>query len=144
MDGYFPCLSIADKFEKNRTRLPSQSRGTGRQVANRHKYNYLPLPGSLGACKDCLGRILIYQLDYSAQPCNFVEFIAADWNEHYERSRPSSTMILYDVFSRHRKVHASIFVLFVLFLHIIFEDMEKQEHPKFIRYRTLPALVWPV
>ena len=49
-----------------------QSRATG-GVANG---TYLfALPGSPGACKDAWDEILVKQLDYRHQPCNFVEIL---------------------------------------------------------------------
>ncbi|MCF2871195.1 molybdenum cofactor biosynthesis protein B [Octadecabacter sp. G9-8] len=49
-----------------------QSRATG-GVANG---TYLfALPGSTGACKDAWDEILVKQLDYRHQPCNFVEIL---------------------------------------------------------------------
>ena len=58
-----------------------QSRATG-GVANG---TYLfALPGSPGACKDAWDEILVMQLDYRHQPCNFVE-IFPRLNEHQRR-----------------------------------------------------------
>jgi len=58
-----------------------QSRATG-GVANG---TYLfALPGSPGACKDAWDEILVKQLDYRHQPCNFVE-IFPRLNEHQRR-----------------------------------------------------------
>jgi len=59
-----------------------QSRATG-GVANG---TYLfALPGSPGACKDGWDEILLAQLDYRHQPCNFVE-IFPRLNEHQRRN----------------------------------------------------------
>lgn len=58
-----------------------QSRATG-GVANG---TYLfALPGSTGACKDAWDEILVWQLDYRHQPCNFVE-IMPRLDEHLRR-----------------------------------------------------------
>lgn len=58
-----------------------QSRATG-GVANG---TYLfALPGSTGACKDAWDEILVKQLDYRHQPCNFVE-IFPRLDEHKRR-----------------------------------------------------------
>lgn len=58
-----------------------QSRATG-GVANG---TYLfALPGSTGACKDAWDEILVKQLDYRHQPCNFVE-IFPRLDEHQRR-----------------------------------------------------------
>lgn len=58
-----------------------QSRATG-GVANG---TYLfALPGSTGACKDAWDEILIKQLDYRHQPCNFVEILPR-LDEHQRR-----------------------------------------------------------
>lgn len=58
-----------------------QSRATG-GVANG---TYLfALPGSPGACKDAWDEILVKQLDYRHQPCNFVE-IMPRLDEHKRR-----------------------------------------------------------
>ena len=42
------------------------------------------LPGSRGACKDAWDEILVWQLDYRHQPCNFVE-IFPRLDEHKRR-----------------------------------------------------------
>ena len=58
-----------------------QSRATG-GVANG---TYLfALPGSTGACKDAWDEILVKQLDYRHQPCNFVEILPR-LDEHQRR-----------------------------------------------------------
>ncbi|MBV7407630.1 molybdenum cofactor biosynthesis protein B [Maritimibacter sp. DP1N21-5] len=58
-----------------------QSRATG-GVANG---TYLfALPGSTGACKDAWDEILVHQLDYRHNPCNFVE-IFPRLDEHKRR-----------------------------------------------------------
>ncbi len=58
-----------------------QSRATG-GVSNG---TYLfALPGSTGACKDAWDEILVKQLDYRHQPCNFVE-IFPRLDEHKRR-----------------------------------------------------------
>ena len=58
-----------------------QSRATG-GVANS---TYLfALPGSTGACKDAWDEILVHQLDYRHQPCNFVEILPR-LDEHQRR-----------------------------------------------------------
>ncbi|MBN8967736.1 MAG: molybdenum cofactor biosynthesis protein B [Rhizobiales bacterium] len=44
------------------------------------------LPGSPGACKDGWDGILAHQLDYRAQPCNFVE-IMPRLDEHLKRGK---------------------------------------------------------
>ena len=38
------------------------------------KYIFV-LPGSPSACKDAWNEILVHQLDYRHQPCNFIEII---------------------------------------------------------------------
>jgi molybdopterin adenylyltransferase len=42
------------------------------------------LPGSPGACKDAWDEILVHQLDYRHQPCNFIE-IMPRLEEHLKR-----------------------------------------------------------
>src|SRR5436190_3449547 len=44
------------------------------------------LPGSPGACKDAWDEILVHQLDYRYQPCNFVELMPR-LNEHMRRPK---------------------------------------------------------
>ena len=44
------------------------------------------LPGSPGACKDAWDDILVHQLDYRYQPCNFVE-IMPRLDEHLRRGK---------------------------------------------------------
>ena len=44
------------------------------------------LPGSPGACKDAWDEILVHQLDYRYQPCNFVE-IMPRLDEHLRRGK---------------------------------------------------------
>ncbi|MEM6728809.1 MAG: molybdenum cofactor biosynthesis protein B [Pseudomonadota bacterium] len=47
-----------------------QSRATGGVAGGTYLF---ALPGSTGACKDAWDEILVKQLDYRHQPCNFVE-----------------------------------------------------------------------
>ncbi|SFO09284.1 molybdenum cofactor biosynthesis protein B [Cohaesibacter marisflavi] len=44
------------------------------------------IPGSSGACKDAWDGILVHQLDYRHQPCNFVE-IMPRLDEHLKRAK---------------------------------------------------------
>nr|WP_306265926.1 molybdenum cofactor biosynthesis protein B [Pararhizobium sp. IMCC3301] len=44
------------------------------------------LPGSPGACKDAWDEILLHQLDYRHQPCNFVEILPR-LGEHLKRGK---------------------------------------------------------
>lgn len=44
------------------------------------------LPGSSGACKDAWDEILVHQLDYRHQPCNFVEILPR-LDEHLKRGK---------------------------------------------------------
>jgi molybdopterin adenylyltransferase len=47
------------------------------------------LPGSPGACKDAWDEILLHQLDYRYQPCNFVEILPR-LDEHLRRGQAKS------------------------------------------------------
>ncbi len=58
-----------------------QSRATGGVAGGTYLF---ALPGSPGACKDAWDEILVHQLDYRHQPCNFVE-IMPRLNEHLRR-----------------------------------------------------------
>jgi molybdopterin adenylyltransferase len=60
-----------------------QSRATG-GVAN--ATFIFCLPGSPGACRDAWDEILVHQLDYRTQPCNFVE-IMPRLDEHLRRPK---------------------------------------------------------
>jgi molybdopterin adenylyltransferase len=44
------------------------------------------LPGSPGACRDAWDEILVHQLDYRHQPCNFIE-IMPRLDEHLRRTK---------------------------------------------------------
>ena len=44
------------------------------------------LPGSPGACRDAWDEILVHQLDYRTQPCNFVEILPR-LDEHLRRPK---------------------------------------------------------
>ncbi len=48
------------------------------------------LPGSPGACRDAWDGILVHQLDYRYQPCNFVELLPR-LDEHLKRGQASAT-----------------------------------------------------
>src|SRR6202007_2559072 len=50
------------------------------------------LPGSPGACKDAWDEILVHQLDYRYQPCNFVE-IMPRLDEHLRRSKAKGASV---------------------------------------------------
>lgn len=50
------------------------------------------LPGSPGACKDAWDAILVHQLDYRYQPCNFVE-IMPRLDEHERRPKARGATI---------------------------------------------------
>lgn len=58
-----------------------QSRATGGVAGGTYLF---ALPGSPGACKDAWDGILLKQLDYRHQPCNFVE-IMPRLDEHKRR-----------------------------------------------------------
>lgn len=49
-----------------------QSRATGGVAMGTYLF---ALPGSPGACKDAWDEILVHQLDYRHNPCNFVEIL---------------------------------------------------------------------
>ncbi|PCJ94366.1 MAG: molybdenum cofactor biosynthesis protein B [Hyphomicrobiales bacterium] len=84
MDG-FSHVFHRISFEKIRTST-IQSRATA-GVAN-STYIFV-LPGSTGACKDAWDEILVHQLDYRHQPCNFVEILPR-LDEHLKRSKLQS------------------------------------------------------
>src|SRR5215213_1482411 len=50
------------------------------------------LPGSPGACKDAWDEILVHQLDYRYQPCNFVEIIPR-LDEHLRREKAQGATV---------------------------------------------------
>jgi len=50
------------------------------------------LPGSPGACKDAWDEILVHQLDYRYQPCNFVE-IMPRLDEHLRRPKAKGATV---------------------------------------------------
>ena len=50
------------------------------------------LPGSPGACKDAWDEILVHQLDYRYQPCNFVE-IMPRLDEHLRRAKAKGATV---------------------------------------------------
>ena len=81
MDG-FATLFLLVSFQKIGT-AAIQTRATA-GVA-RSTYNFC-LPGSPGACNDAWDSILVHQLDYRSQPCNFVE-IMPRLDEHLKRSK---------------------------------------------------------
>jgi molybdenum cofactor biosynthesis protein B len=81
MDG-FAILFLLVSFEKIGTSA-IQTRATA-GVA-RSTYIFC-LPGSPGACKDAWDHILVYQLDYRHQPCNFVELMPR-LDEHLRRPK---------------------------------------------------------
>ena len=58
-----------------------QSRATGGVAGGTYLF---ALPGSTGACKDAWDEILVHQLDYRHNPCNFVE-IMPRLDEHLGR-----------------------------------------------------------
>ncbi|PIE12884.1 MAG: molybdenum cofactor biosynthesis protein B [Rhodobacterales bacterium] len=58
-----------------------QSRATGGVAGGTYLF---ALPGSPGACKDAWDEILVHQLDYRHNPCNFVE-IMPRLDEHLRR-----------------------------------------------------------
>lgn len=84
MDGFSHVFHRVS-FEKIGTST-IQSRATA-GVAN--STYIFALPGSSGACKDAWDEILIYQLDYRHQPCNFVEILPR-LDEHLKRSKLQS------------------------------------------------------
>jgi len=50
------------------------------------------LPGSPGACKDAWDEILVHQLDYRYQPCNFVELMPR-LEEHLRRPKAKGATV---------------------------------------------------
>jgi molybdenum cofactor biosynthesis protein B len=50
------------------------------------------LPGSPGACKDAWDEILVHQLDYRYEPCNFVE-IMPRLDEHLRRPKAQGASV---------------------------------------------------
>jgi molybdenum cofactor biosynthesis protein B len=50
------------------------------------------LPGSPGACRDAWDDILVHQLDYRYQPCNFVE-IMPRLDEHLRRAKAQGATV---------------------------------------------------
>lgn len=60
-----------------------QSRATGGVAMGTYLF---ALPGSPGACRDAWDEILLHQLDYRHQPCNFVE-IFPRLDEHKRRKK---------------------------------------------------------
>jgi len=50
------------------------------------------LPGSPGACRDAWDEILVHQLDYRYQPCNFVE-IMPRLDEHQRRAKAKGATV---------------------------------------------------
>ena len=50
------------------------------------------LPGSPGACKDAWDEILVHQLDYRYEPCNFVE-ILPQLDEHLRRPKATGASV---------------------------------------------------
>jgi molybdopterin adenylyltransferase len=50
------------------------------------------LPGSPGACRDAWDDILVHQLDYRYQPCNFVEIIPR-LDEHLRRAKAQGATV---------------------------------------------------
>ena len=50
------------------------------------------LPGSPGACRDAWDEILVHQLDYRYQPCNFVEIIPR-LDEHLRREKAQGATV---------------------------------------------------
>ena len=50
------------------------------------------LPGSPGACKDAWDEILVHQLDYRYEPCNFVE-IMPRLDEHMRRAKAKGATV---------------------------------------------------
>lgn len=81
MDGFSHVFHRVS-FEKIGTST-IQSRATA-GVAN--STYIFALPGSSGACKDAWDEILVHQLDYRHQPCNFVEILPR-LDEHMKRSK---------------------------------------------------------
>lgn len=81
MEG-FATLFLLVSFEKIGTSA-IQTRATA-GVA-RSTYIFC-LPGSPGACKDAWDNILVYQLDYRHEPCNFVELMPR-LDEHLRRPK---------------------------------------------------------
>ncbi len=81
MDG-FATLFLLVSFQKIGTSA-IQTRATAGVV--RATYVFC-LPGSPNACKDAWDSILVHQLDYRYQPCNFVE-IMPRLDEHLRRPK---------------------------------------------------------
>ena len=50
------------------------------------------VPGSPGACKDAWDEILVHQLDYRYQPCNFVELMPR-LDEHLRRAKAKGATV---------------------------------------------------
>lgn len=50
------------------------------------------LPGSPGACRDAWDEILVHQLDYRYQPCNFVEILPR-LDEHLRREKAQGSTV---------------------------------------------------
>ena len=50
------------------------------------------LPGSPGACKDAWDEILVHQLDYRYEPCNFVEILPR-LDEHLRRPKATGATV---------------------------------------------------
>ena len=50
------------------------------------------LPGSPGACKDAWDQILVHQLDYRYEPCNFVEILPR-LDEHLRRPKATGATV---------------------------------------------------
>ena len=50
------------------------------------------LPGSPGACKDAWDEILVHQLDYRYEPCNFVEILPR-LDEHLRRPKATGASV---------------------------------------------------
>lgn len=84
MDGFSHVFHRVS-FEKIGTST-IQSRATA-GVAN--STYIFALPGSSGACKDAWDEILVHQLDYRHQPCNFVEILPR-LDEHMKRRKLQS------------------------------------------------------
>ena len=69
-------------FQKIKTST-MQSRATAGVVSGKYVFC---LPGSPGACRDGWDEILVHQLDYRHNPCNFIE-IMPRLGEHLQRSK---------------------------------------------------------
>ncbi|MGZ8373100.1 MAG: molybdenum cofactor biosynthesis protein B [Rhodoplanes sp.] len=87
MDG-FATLFLLASFQKIGTSA-IQTRATA-GVA-RATYIFC-LPGSPGACKDAWDNILVNQLDYRYQPCNFVELMPR-LDEHLRRPKAAGATL---------------------------------------------------